>query len=106
MKGSSSAIGYFQAWQQRVTMYTKTKKNVARCRDSRTAKAGKQGKGSSIKQFSIQPLYTSFTLKIWWGCILSCFVAAGMVALILTTSFLTLYFLKGSWAMGGWGICS
>jgi len=37
--------GYFQAGQQRVTMYTKTKKNVARCRDSRTAKAGKQGKG-------------------------------------------------------------
>ena len=61
MKGSSSAIGYFQAGQQRVTMYTKTKKNVARCRDSRTAKAGKQG--SSIKQFSIQPLYTSFHIK-------------------------------------------
>jgi len=45
------------------TKYTRIKsiKNVTRCRDSRSAKAWKQGRDDSIKQFSTQlrPTYLS-----------------------------------------------
>ena len=38
---------------------TKNIKNVTRCRESRSAKAGKQGRDDSIKQFSAPPPYIS-----------------------------------------------
>jgi len=55
-------------------------KNVTRCRDSSSAKAYKQGRGDSIKQFSIQPTLHIFPHQryVGWSCVLNSFVLSSL----------------------------